>query len=1096
MFHLDTLRLIRKTIKRFLTIFLMVFIGVCFMVGLLTTTPIMHKSVDIYYDEYNFMDVQLYSSYGFDDEDIKAIKDTKNIDDVFATKYVDVFSSYEDTTYVTRVQELDSDVNKFELTSGRMPRELNEALIIGDADFDTLVPEGDTITVFLEDGDIKDSLKSTEFKIVGTARSPQYMANQLETSNLNNLDIQNVIYVKNENFVADYYTSVYVTFKDAKGYTAFSKKYKNFIADNLKELEDTASLQQDHRKNQIIKEIEDKIKEGEEEFNKQISSAQKKINKGRKELEDAYIQLLVGEATIKESEKQLEDGYKELETNKEILEKNKKQIDDGIKQVEKETGKSFDEAIKSIDQLYSVYTAIEDIVDKTNGSITVKEKINENIEDILKIEKENDKLQAEKIRLEIFGGSQEEIDDIEVKIRANNIKIDAIKAENKLLYFVLTLCENSPLNTVLKLLDKLAGGSVKESYTSLHALADGKKQVEDGLIQIEKGYKELEAAKEKLKKAKEDLAQGRKDYEAGLRQLNKAQAELDAESEKARIELDKARQQLEELPSSGWILLDRDSHYSTVLYDNNSAQMNKIGTIFPLIFFAVAALVCMTTMKRLVDEQRSQIGVFSALGFTKNQIIGKYVMYAFIASLPASLIGMVLGVPTFPVVIYVCWGLMYNLPPMKLFLPVHAGAIGVASFTILMMVVTYFVAKDTLGEMPSQLMRPKAPKKAKKVFLEYIPFIWNRLSFTSKVTARNLIRYKSRFFMTVLGVVGCTSLLVLGFGVKDSISQTIDVQIGEVFNYDYTITLEDFLDFDEIYAMVDEDRNIDSAVPFISYSSKVYFDDEKTITVQVVDEDDYKDILSLRTRVKKKELTLDDGAVVSEKFAKSNNLKVGDYVTIESSNGIKKEVKIGGICEMYFQHYLFISTQEYEKVFNETVRYDLIAICTENGEEFIDDYEDHEKIKNITDFSTMKNRFQSMIEALDIIVIVILLASGSLAFVVLINLTEVNISERIREIATLKVLGFFDGEVNSYIFKEILLLALIGAVVGLPIGKVMLGFVMNIIDMEMMMFGNEIKLLSYFYSFAITMGFAIVVLISMTGTLKKVEMVESLKSVE
>ena len=223
MFHLDTLRLIKKTVKRFLTIFLMVFIGVCFMVGLLTTTPIMHKSVDVYYDDYNFMDVQLYSSYGFDDNDINAIKDTDNIKDVFASKYVDVFSSYKDTTYVTRVQELECNVNQFELTSGRMPKELNEALIIGDADFDTLVPEGDSITVYLEDSEITDSLKTTEYKIVGTARSPQYMANQLETSNLNNLDIQNIIYVPNDNFVADYYTTVYVTFKDAKNYTAFSK---------------------------------------------------------------------------------------------------------------------------------------------------------------------------------------------------------------------------------------------------------------------------------------------------------------------------------------------------------------------------------------------------------------------------------------------------------------------------------------------------------------------------------------------------------------------------------------------------------------------------------------------------------------------------------------------------------------------------------------------------------------------------------------------------------------------------------------------------------------------------------------------------------
>lgn len=1096
MFHLDTLRLIKKTFKRFLTIFLMVFIGVCFMVGLLSTESIMHKSVDVYFDKYNFMDVQLYSSYGFDEEDVKAIKDTDNIKDVFASKFVDVFSRYEDKTFITRVQELESDVNKFELISGRMPKESHEALIVGNSDYDTLIDEGEIIKVYLEEGNVKDSLKNTEYKIVGTARSPQYMANQLETSTLDNLDIQNIIYVPNDNFLSDYYTSVYVTFNDSSSYTSFTKDYKDFIEEEIKELEDTASSQQDHRKNEVIKEVEEKIKQGEEELQSKTGAAQKEIDKGKKELEDGYIKILVGEAQIEINEKQLITAQKELETNKILLEQSQKQIEEGKKQVESQMGSSFEEAVESMEQLYTIYTGIEKIAGLNNGNITVSEKINENIKLILIYENENREYESEKIRLQLTGASQEEINDIESKIRYNKLRIESLNAENKLLNTVLTLYDDSSLDRILKLLDELAGGSVKDSYAKLQQLADGEKQVKDGLEQLKSGEAELKAGKERLESEKKVLEQGRKEYEKGLIELNKAQLVLDQELEKAKIELEKAKQQLEELPDSGWILLDRDSHYSTALYDNNAAQMKKIGIIFPMLFFAVAALVCMTTMKRLVDEQRSQIGVFSALGFTKNQIISKYVIYSFVASLPASLIGMFAGIPTFPLVIYVCWRLMYNLPDVVLYLPIHSGIIGVLSFTLLMMIVTYFVARGSLNEMPSQLMRPKAPKKAKKVFLENIPLIWNRLSFTSKVTARNLIRYKSRFFMTVLGVTGCTSLLVLGFGVKDSISQIIDIQIGEVFSYDYTVNLDESLYYDEVKQTLEEDSNVELLVPYISYSSKVYLDEEKTITVQVIDEDQYQDILSLRERKSKKELSLDDGVIISEKFSKVNNLKVGDKITIESSHGIKKDVEISGICEMYFQHYLFISTQEYEKVFDETVYYDLLAVNSKNNEEFIKNYRNLDHVKSITDFSIMKDRFQVMIEALDIIVIVILLASGSLAFVVLINLTEVNISERIREIATLKVLGFFDGEVNSYIFKEIFLLTLIGAISGLPIGKFLLGFVMNIIDMEMMMFGNDIKLMSYVYGFFITIGFAVIVLIFMRGTLKKVEMVESLKSVE
>ena len=1096
MFFKDTLRLIKKTIKRFLTIFLMVFIGVSFMVGLLATPPIMYKSVDDYFDEYNFMDVQLYSSYGFDEEDVKVIQDTDNVDKVFASKYVDVFSSYKDLTYITRVQELDADLNQFELIEGRMPKEENEALIIGDEDFNTLVPQGETITVFLEDSEVTDSIKTTEYTIVGRVKSGQYMANQLETSSLNNLDVQNVIYVPNENFISDYYTTVFVTFKDAKSYTSFSKDYKEFIKDNLKELEDTALLQQDHRKNQIIEEVEEEIKKGEEELNSEISSAQKKIDDGKKKLEDAYIQILVGEATITQNEKQIESGEKEIEENLKLLEENKKKIEDGKKEVEKQSGQSFDEAYQSIEAVYNIYTMIESIASDSGGKTTVSEQIEKNNEEIEAQQALVSKYQMERIQLQMSGGSQSEIDALDEKIEECQNTIDTLNTTNLFLNTVITMYDNGTFESILKTLDDNANGSVKDSYEQMKLIVDGEKQIDEGFKQIESAKAELESGKKQLEEGKKELESGRKEYESGLIEINKAQEKLDAELEKARIELDKARQELEELPDSGWMLLDRESHYSSVLYDNNATQMNKIATIFPMLFFAVAALVCMTTMKRLVDEQRSQAGIFSALGFTKNQIIGKYVTYSFMSSLPASILGMLFGIPTYPVVIYWCWRLMYNLPDMKMFLPAYAGVIGVCSFTILMMIVTYFVAKEALDDMPSQLMRPKAPKKAKKVFLEYMPFIWNKLSFTSKVTARNLIRYKSRFFMTVLGVTGCTSLLVLGFGIKDSISQIIDIQYNDIFRYEFSITLDDALDFDEMYTFIEDDNNITTAIPYISYSSKVYLDDEKTLTMHVIDEDNYEEFVDLRTRSKKEKLELDDGAIISEKFARVNDLKVGDSITIESANGIKKEVEITGICEMYFQHHLFMTTQEYEKTFNETLRYDLIAINADDGESFVEEYEEHELVKSVTDFETMKNRFQTMIEALDIIVIVILLASGSLAFVVLVNLTEVNISERIREIATLKVLGFFDGEVNSYIFKEILLLALIGAFVGLPVGKGMLTLVMNIIDMEMMMFGDDIKLMSYAYGFAITMGFAIIVLVSMKGSLKKVEMVESLKSVE
>ncbi|MBR4036894.1 MAG: ABC transporter permease, partial [Oscillospiraceae bacterium] len=571
----------------------------------------------------------------------------------------------------------------------------------------------------------------------------------------------------------------------------------------------------------------------------------------------------------------------------------------------------------------------------------------------------------------------------------------------------------------------------------------------------------------------------------------------DEEAEKARIELDKARQQLAELPEAEWMILDHSMHYSTYMFENNSDQMWKIGYVFPMLFFLVAALVCMTTMKRLVDEQRSQIGIFSALGFSKGKIISKYVIYALTASLLGSVIAIPLGMAMFPTVIYFCWRLMYDLPDMVLTMPTYIAVLGVCSFTLLMILVTTLVVRSILKENPSRLMRPKAPKNAKKVFLEKIPFIWKRMSFTSKVTARNIIRYKSRFFMTVIGVAGCTSLLVLGFAIKGSISQVVSIQYGDIITYNTTVTMEDTDRLEEVHRKLLTDDNVQFAVPLTSYSSMAYTDEkENTINVHIMDEADIPKIFNLRQRTSGDPLTVEDGVVISEKFSRLCGVSVGDEITIESSNGIKKQVEVAGICEMYTQHYLFISEEMYEDVFNETVVYDTIAVTATDSETRINKYQKELGVKNIADFTAMKATFNNMFDSLDIIIVVITLVAGSLSLVVIMNLTEVNISERIREIATLKVLGFNNGEVYSYIFKEVFILSMIGMLVGLPFGKLELVFVMDIIDMEMVMFPTIVQPTSYIYAAIITLVFTVFVILLMRKTLRNVEMVESLKSVE
>lgn len=1169
MFHKDTFRLIAKTRKRFITIVLIVLIGVAFMVGLMSSAPTMRYSVDKYFDDTNFMDVQLFSSFGFDDRDVNALKKAPQVAAVYPTRFVDVFIKRGDSALVTRIQESDSWINQIELVSGRMPQKPGEALALGSASFASAFAEGSTIHAYLEEGDLSDSLSVTDFEIVGVARSPQYMAASRETSTLNNLTLDTVVFVPRGTLTADYYTSVYLTLNGAKDYMVFNEDYSTFVEETMDEVySDVIKDQQKVRRDEVMAEVSQQIVDGEKELEEEMAKAQKEIDDGKKKLEDAYIQILVGEAQIEANLTQITTGEKELAAAQQLIADGEKQLADGKKQIEQRTGMSYSEAINMVKTMYSVYNLVNGIViqggfeqgstidqiigekqqliaDKTrdNAALAGELLVLNNENTTLKLENtvletennnlvsENATLEQENTQLETEGNLEQiaanklkiaanltTIEANKLKIGTNNIKVTAnetkISSINKQMEENNTAIADAAkfiadLETIAKLMgDKvlaeipgiingMMGGDIEGIYASVLQMESAEKELAAGRKEVEAGIAEMTAGKAMIESAQAELKKGRAEYEKGVKELEAGQKKLDEESEKARIELEKAKQQLAELPEAQWMILDHSMHYSTYMFENNAAQMWKIGLVFPMLFFLVAALVCMTTMKRLVDEQRSQIGVFSALGFSNSKITSKYVIYALTASLMGSVVAIPIGMAMFPTVIYFCWRLMYDLPDMVLTMPPYIAVLGVLSFTVLMMIVTFVVVRGILKENPSRLMRPKAPRNAKKVFLENIPFIWKRMSFTSKVTSRNIIRYKSRFFMTVIGVAGCTSLLVLGFAIKGSISQVVSIQYGDIVTYNTTVALEDTDRLEEVHNLLLADDNVEYAVPMKSYTAMAYTEEkDNTIDVYIMAENDVPQAFDLRQRRDGQPLDVKKGVVISEKFSKLCGVSIGDEITIESLHGIKKQVEVTGICEMYTQHYLFISEDMYEDIFGETVVYDTIAVTAADSTAIAAKYEKTQGVGNISDFSGMISTFDNMFGSLDIIIVVIILVAGSLSLVVIMNLTEVNISERIREIATLKVLGFNNQEVYSYVFKEVFILSLIGMIVGLPFGKLELVFVMDIIDMEMVMFPTIVQPTSYLFAAVITMVFTALVIMLMRKTLRNVEMVESLKSVE
>ena len=637
--------------------------------------------------------------------------------------------------------------------------------------------------------------------------------------------------------------------------------------------------------------------------------------------------------------------------------------------------------------------------------------------------------------------------------------------------------------------------------------ADAKKQAEDGLKELESriaaarasisdGWKAVRANERMLRDAQNEL-------EKGKQELAEAKAEGEAELEDARIRLAEAREEIDSLAAPEWTVLDRQSHYATVTYDATIDQMKAIGDIFPLFFILVAMLVCLTTMTRMVDEERGEIGILRALGYTRLQCAGKYLAYAAAATILGSVLGTVLGLLIFPYIIYNTWKMMYVLPKMILFVPWHLVALTVFSFMAAMAAATWYACSADTSEVPSQLMRPKSPKLGKNLLIEKVTFLWKRLSFTWKVTVRNLFRYKKRLVMTVAGVAGCTALLVTGFGIRDSINNMVDIQFYDIYQYEGTVYADvQGEELKQLVSRLENSSDIDSVTQCYSYSAKAYGSQalNETVLVEIFEgQKELEQAYRIRTMKGHKPIELgDDGVIISEKLAENMGLSPGSVFTLEDHLGHLHEVKVAAVCEMYIRHYAFISSSYYETLCAEHPE-DATLLLKTNGD-------DHVKIQNalvnmdgikaVEFFDTTLDSFNTMVKSLDLIVWTLLISSMSLAFVVLGNLINVNISERQREIATLKVLGFRRPEVKSYIYKENNILTILGAICGMPLGNLLHHYIMRMVEMDYVMFGRTVKPVSFLMSFALTVLFGVMVDHFMSRKLHKIDMVESLKSVE
>ena len=687
---------------------------------------------------------------------------------------------------------------------------------------------------------------------------------------------------------------------------------------------------------------------------------------------------------------------------------------------------------------------------------------------------------------------------------------------------IIEQCHGDPRDVLIQLDEGLA-----QINENLPKLESGIAQLESGIGQIHNASKkkqellalqqELLNAYPQLQKAYQELSQGQAEYMNGVQlledaktELRKGEAELKKnedklleEKEKATKKLQEARDKIQSLEGE-WIVLDRESFYSYRDYEACADRMSGIASVFPVFFFLVAALVCMTTMTRMVDEQRNEIGTLKALGYSKLQISMKYIMYALVASILGSIIGCVIGMLIFPYIIFSAWNTMYTIESIHFEFQPALMIFASLTVTGITLLATLFSIYKELIEVPSQLMRPKAGKAGKKILLEKIPAIWNRVSFLRKVTMRNIFRYKKRFLMTVIGISGCSALLVSGFGINDSISDIVTKQFMEIYHYDASMTFEkeskrsekELMEMEEIDSFFKEqtlpvsihieNKDINGIVHIIS-------DDEA---------DDFSEFTTLRNLHSKKEIEFnDDGLYINEKMAQKMNLKVGDSVSFKDANDTVIKGTVAGIYENYVGHNIYVSESIYNH-WSSTAKTNTnyLLKTTDQSEEFESKLGSKlmniHGAKSVSFYSALQKNFLNMIGSIKMIVVVLVLSAAALAFVVLYNLSNVNISERLREIATIKVLGFTEKEVNQYVNRESLVLAFIGACVGLFVGIGLHHLIMNLAELDDIMFGRTIKPLSYLLSFALTMVFAIIVNFAMKFKLRKIKMVESLKAVE
>ena len=1071
----DTFKEIKKSYKRFISILLMALLGVGFFAGLRAASPDMVDSIDTYYKNQNVYDIEVMSTLGLTDSDIEALSNIENVENVYGTYSRDGLIKTNEREIVSKILCVD-DVNTPVLVEGNMPENIEECVVEKDFLEETGKKIGDYIEIEPEetentdttDGEEIEYLKNKTLKIVGVVESPLYISRERGSTKLGTGVIDYYIYVNKENVNSEVYTEIYITLENRDKYQTGSNKYEDYVEETKDKIEEIKEERENARYQELIDEANAEIAKAEEEFNTekqngetQIQDAENKINEGKSQIESGEAEINSNERTANQKFKNAEAQIESVKTEvaKNALQLNNKKI---------EAEKGFEEAESQKVGLQSTLENINNAIKITDNSIVEKQaqlETAETEEEMIAINQEIAKLQATR------------------QVYETNKK------------------------------------SVEAGITQIdNQIASGRQELQNAEVQIDSARNQIQSQEATLKQNKNDtyaqIASAKKELEASKQEIANAEAELETSRaefntkiQEAEGKLIDAKEKVSEIEKAEWYIFDRQQNAGYSSYIQDTESIENLSLVFPIVFFAIAALVSLTSMTRMVEEERQEIGTLKALGYNKFHIMLKYLIYSSLACIIGGVIGMNIGFQLLPRIIWDMYEMMYTLPEFIISFNHQYSSIGLGLIYICIVGATLYTILKEVKETPATLLRPKAPKYGKRVLLERVGFIWKRLKFSHKVTVRNIFRYKKRFLMTIIGIMGCTSLILAGFGLKDSISSILPNQYEDICHYDMLVSLKTSLTQEQKGSYIEKLKQREDIQELV----KTYMEsgtagkEEKSENVQIVVPSDNQEIdkmIKLRDVKTKEPFTLsEEGIIITDKLAELIGAKVGDMIMITTADDIEKEIKVVGITENYISHYVYMSKELYQQVFGETYSTNVLLIQDKNlseeqEESVMQEMVDQNEVLTVTLTKTTMKTLDDTMSSLNYVVVILIVSAGLLAFVVLYNLSNINIGERIRELATIKVLGFYDREVYDYVTRETIILTIIGILLGLVAGYFLNFYILGTCEINILRFEKVIHPISYLYATAITFVFSIIVNIVTYFALKKIDMIGSLKSVE